>query len=69
MYLEYEPVKITCNWVTGTYQVVVTVSDFPNPLRPSKTVFIIPVTFFGIVSCNGCEVTALTLFGRAPCEE
>ena len=69
VYLKPEPVKISRNWVTSAYQVVVTVSDFPNPLRPFKTVFIIPVTFFGIVSCKGCGVAALTLFGRAPCEE
>jgi len=69
VYLEYEPVKISHNGVTNAHQVVVTVSDFPNPLRPSKTAFIIPVTFFGIVPCKGCGVAALTLFGRAPCEE
>jgi len=69
VYLEYERVKISHSGVTSTYQVVVTVSGFPNPLRPFKTVFIIPVTFFGIASCKGCEVAALTLFGRAPCEE
>ena len=69
VYLEYEPVKISRNWMTSAYQVVVTVSGFPTPLRPSKTVFIIPVNFFGIASCKGCGVAALTLFGRVPCDE